>query len=323
MLATIKAWAVFSCGPDRTSRIEALPAESWCCPEESTVVEGEAPARTTATVAEGSPTTGIVSWRDKAYIELEKVVTLFSSRELPDICLKALIKAPQKPSSKWSFGNQLLMFLAGTEDARGYRQWGDVGRFVRKGSKAFYILGPVFVKKRLESSDPSEGEEVEVLVGFRVIPVFKLEDTDGAELPTYTPRNPPPLLDVAVKFGMKVNYLRLSSGDYGLVDYERQNITLATEDWTVFWHELAHAIHRSYEPKTGHGQEPEAEAVAQLVAATLARLYGKPDDSFSWTYISTQAQSSSPQQVGRLCMRVLDRAKKVLDLIYPVSDVGP
>lgn len=83
---------------------------------------------------------------------------------------------------------------------------------------------------------------------------------------------------------------------------------------------LAHALHRTFESKSGHGQEPEAETIAQLVAATLARLYGKPADGFSWTYIATQAQSSSPQQVGRLCMRALDRAKKVLDLIY--SDTG-
>ena len=61
------------------------------------------------------------------------------------------------------------------------------------------------------------------------------------------------------------------------------------------------------QPKTGHGQEPEAETIAQLVAATLARLYGKPADGFSWTYIASQAQTTSPQQVGRLCMRVLAR----------------
>ena len=256
------------------------------------------------------------SWRERANVELEKIIRLFSTAQLPDLCAKALITAPDKPSSKWSFGNQLLMLLSGTSDARGYRQWEDAGRHVRRGSKAFYILGPVFVRKLLESADPSEDDEVEVLVGFRGIPVFRVEETEGAELPTYKPRNPPPLLEVAERFGMRVNYLRLSSGVYGMTDYERQVITLATEDWTVFWHELAHAIHRSYEPKAAHGQEPEAETIAQLVAATLARLYGKPDDSFSWTYVASQAQSSSPQQVGRLCMRVLDRVKKVLELIY-------
>ena len=262
------------------------------------------------------------SWRERAATELEKIVALFSTTQLPDLCAKALINAPEKPSSKWSFGNQLLMLLAGTEDARGFKQWNEVGRYVRKGAKAFRILGPVFVKKSLESADPNETEEIEVLVGFRAIPVFRAEDTEGTELPTYKPRDPPPLLEVAERFGMKVNYLRLSAGILGMTDYERQVITLATEDWVTFFHELAHALHRSFEPKTSHNQEPEAEAIAQLVAATLARIYGRPDDSFSWSYIASQARSASPQQVGRLCLRVLDRAKKVLDLIYPASDIG-
>ena len=238
------------------------------------------------------------------------------------MCAKAVISAPEKPSSKWSFGNQILMLLAGTADARGYKQWNEVGRYVRKGAKAFRILGPVFVRKPLESSDPGNDEEVEVLVGFRAIPVFRLEDTEGDELPTYKPRDSPPLIEVAERFGMKVNYLRLSAGVFGLTDYERQVISLATEDWSVFFHELAHSLHRSFDPKTSHNQEPEAETIAQLVAATLARLYGRPDDSFSWSYIASQAQSASPQQVGRLCLRVLDRAKKVLDLIYPTAETG-
>jgi len=262
------------------------------------------------------------SWRERANIELDKIILLFSSAQLPDLCAKAVIAAPEKPSSSWSMGNQILMLLAGTSDARGYKQWQEVGRHVKQGSKAFRILGPVFVKKPLDSSDPNE-EEIEVLVGFRAIPVFKIEDTEGAELPTYTPRDPPPLLDVAERFGMKVNYVRLSAGVYGYTDYEKKVIGLATESWDVFFHELAHALHRTFEPKTDHGQEPEAETIAQLVAATLARLYGKPADGFSWTYIASQAQSSSPQQVGRLCMRVLDRAKKVLDLIYSGLPANP
>ncbi|MDG7016294.1 MAG: hypothetical protein JRM82_02860, partial [Nitrososphaerota archaeon] len=90
---------------------------------------------------------------------------------------------------------------------------------------------------------------------------------------------------------MKVNYLRLSACIYGLTDYERQIIALATEDWSVFFHELAHALHRSFEPKTSHGQEPEAETIAQLVAATLARLYGKPDWPFLICVIHSVAMS--------------------------------
>ncbi len=258
------------------------------------------------------------SWRERANLELEKIVQLFSSAQLPDLCAKAIISAPEKPISKWSMGNQLLALIAGTNDARGYRQWQDAGRHVRAGSKAFHILGPVFAQKPLDG-EAGEEETVDVLVGFRSIPVFRYEDTDGKDLPTYKPRDPPPLLDVAERYGMRVNYVRLSAGVYGYTDYEAKVIGLATESWDVFWHELAHALHRTFEPKTGHGQEPEAETIAQLVAATLARLYGKPSDGFSWTYIAGQARSGNPQAVGRLCMRVLDRTKNVLELIYSAS----
>jgi len=262
------------------------------------------------------------SWRERANAELEKIVALFSSKELPDLCAKALISAPEKPSSKWSLGNQLLMLMAGTSDARGYRQWTDVGRWVGMNKKAIWILGPVRKKVRQEATEEGDtkGQEVrEVLVGFKAIPVFRYEDTAGQELPVYQPRNPPPLLEVATRFGMRVTYERLGPGVYGAADHTSKTITLATEDPDVFFHELAHAIHRSFDPKTGHGQEPEAETIAQLVAATLARLYGRPADGFSWAYISQQAGSDNPQRVGRLCLRVLDRTKKVLDLIYPVA----
>jgi hypothetical protein len=271
-----------------------------------------------ATMARASPQ---APWRERANAELEKIVSLFSSKDLPDLCAKALINAPQKPSSNWSMGNQLLMLLARTTDARGFRQWTEVGRWVARDKRAIWILGPVRKKVRQEPIEGGErADEVkEVLVGFKAIPVFRYEDTCGQELPLYQPKDPPPLMEVAAKFGMEVRYSRLGPGMYGATDHATKTIVLASEEWDVYFHELAHAIHRSFEPKTGHGQEPEAETVAQLVAATLARLYGRPADAFSWSYVSAYARSSSPQMVGRLCMRVLDRTKKVLDLIYPAT----
>jgi hypothetical protein len=274
-------------------------------------VEDSIPVAPTATVQ--------TPWRERTNSELEKIVALFSSKQLPDLCAKALINSPAKPSSKWSFGNQLLMLLAGTADARGFRQWIEVGRSVRRGSKAIYILGPVRkrVRRKASAEHGEPGEEfAEVLVGFMPVPVFRYQDTAGKDLPVYEPKSPPPLMEVAERFGMRVQYERLAPGVYGATDHTNKTIVLATEDADVFFHELGHAIHRTFEPKSGHGQEPEAETIAQLVAATLARLYGSPADSFSWSYIASYANSNNPQQVGRLCMRVLDRTKKVLDLIY-------
>jgi hypothetical protein len=210
------------------------------------------------------------------------------------------------------------MLLAGTTDARGFRQWNEAERWVTKGAKAFWILGPMRkkVKKTVLDDKGQREDEIEVLVGFKAIPVFRYEDTNGQDIPVYQPRDPPPLLEVADRFGMKVQYERLAPGMYGATDHTNKTILLATDDWDTFFHELGHAIHRTFEPKRGHGQEPEAETIAQLVAATLARLYKRPADSFSWSYIASYAQSNNPQQVGRLCLRVLDKTKKVLDLIY-------
>jgi antirestriction protein ArdC len=89
------------------------------------------------------------------------------------------------------------MLLAGTEDARGYRQWQATERHVRKGARAFSILGPCKVKR--SQVDEESGEEVVrvMVVGFRTIPVFRIEDTDGKpiERAEYRPAELPPLFE--------------------------------------------------------------------------------------------------------------------------------
>ncbi|MHC4403045.1 MAG: ArdC-like ssDNA-binding domain-containing protein [Planctomycetota bacterium] len=65
------------------------------------------------------------------------------------------------------------------DDARGYKQWQAVGRFVRKGEKAFHILCPCVGKR--SDTDPDTGEETErsFVYGFTSAPVFGLSQTDG------------------------------------------------------------------------------------------------------------------------------------------------
>jgi len=90
------------------------------------------------------------------------------------------------------------MFMNDTEDARGFRQWQKVGRRVKKRAKAFYILTPVRkkvpVKVKREEERVNDNGEIEVveieetilvdkLVGFKPVPVFRYEDTEGEPLP--------------------------------------------------------------------------------------------------------------------------------------------
>ena len=57
----------------------------------------------------------------KAQAALEQVVSMFESGQLPEAIGRAAIRRLEadSPSAEWSLGNQLLMFLAGTDDARG------------------------------------------------------------------------------------------------------------------------------------------------------------------------------------------------------------
>ncbi len=102
---------------------------------------------------------------------MDTLLTLFKEDNLEKVA-RAVFKGDAIPSDKWSFLNRILMYLNNTEDARGFRQCKQVGRYVKKGSKAFYILAPIFKKiieeKTLESGE-IEREEKQILAGFKTI----------------------------------------------------------------------------------------------------------------------------------------------------------
>jgi hypothetical protein len=57
------------------------------------------------------------------------------------------------PCRAWSWRNQLIVALRGHSDARGFRQWQQVGRHVKKGEKAFNILSPCVKKVDAATDD--------------------------------------------------------------------------------------------------------------------------------------------------------------------------
>jgi hypothetical protein len=253
--------------------------------------------------------------------QLEKIVKLFSSQELPKIAAFKFIDAPQKPSSKWSLGNHILMYLSGTTDARTFNQWNEVNRYVNKGSKAFYILGPSIIQKPKKDDDghvvidqSGQPQKESFLVGFHAIPVFAVEDTNGQPLAKYEPKKVPPLFQVAQHWNVKVDY-DILQGAYGAYDPEANHIILATEEVKTFFHELAHKAHHLVDGKLETGQNPQQEAIAELSACVLARLYGFNYDNYSWNYLASYAENKTPEAVGRLCFQVLAKVQKVVELI--------
>lgn len=250
---------------------------------------------------------------DRAATALGLIVDVFGKEAFPDVIKKAYVSVPGKPSDKWSIMNKVIMLMSGTADARGYRQWEKAGRYVKRGTKAIYILKVYTKKIKVEDSDGNETERM-VSLGMHGIPVFRYEDTDGKALDVFEPRELPPLIDVAKKWGVDVVYDNSDEGEYGSFSPGSDTIRLCTESPDVFFHELAHKAHSKIEKLVG-GQDPKQEAVAQLTACVLSRLYGYDDMAWSWQYIAHYAGEKSPEAVGRLCMSVLSKVEKVLDLI--------
>lgn len=60
----------------------------------------------------------------------------------------------------------------------GFQKWRSMGRYVKKGEQGIPILAPIFA-----TIINDDGEEEETLVGFKVVYVFDLSQTDGKSLP--------------------------------------------------------------------------------------------------------------------------------------------
>ena len=250
----------------------------------------------------------------KARVCLQQIVDLFQQGNVPK-ALAVVTIPPQAniPCAKWSISNRILQFLADTSDARGFRQWQESGRKVKKGAKALYILGPK-TRKITEKDDNGQETEKHVVLGFFAIPVFRAEDTDGEPLP-YEPASPPPLVDVAEGFGLSVSYQTFASRYYGYYQGSTKKIVLSTHNIQVFFHELAHAAHHRIEGQLQGGQVPSQEIIAELTAATLANLYcPEANLGFSYEYVKSYAKKSK-KSIERACLAVINTVGKVLDEI--------
>lgn len=259
---------------------------------------------------------------------VDNLLAMFESGQMPEAVAFNVIRKQHgvvyKPSDCWSLGNQILQMLQHTDDARGYKQWKEVGRTVIKGRKAIHILAPMTHKVKKTNPNTGLEEERVVITGFKPIPVFRYEDTEGKDLdfiPDFVPPIPPPFWDVAAKMGIKVSYMPMLGNYLGRFNMRDNTIKLCSEDAVVYFHELAHAVHHSFVDlrKCDHDV---AETVAEFSAVVLAHIQGiKGYERQGWDYIKSATKSKDAPEVAlKFIMQCLSDVERVVSIILEAAE---
>ena len=261
----------------------------------------------------------------------QQIVDSFRNPEdLPKVLATKFLRACcDVPCANWSLLNQFVTYMSGTTDARGMKQWNKVGRKIKKGSKAIWILAPI-TKKKKEDGDGDDNEKF-FLVGFKAIPVFRYEDTEGEPLPATSEAERHieslPLLDVAHKWGIKVyGGNTITSGAkgmyrYGAVDGRPDEIVLGVENIDTWCHELVHAADK----RIGGLKEQDwhREVVADLGSAVLLTMLGRPEEADlggCYQYLDTYAKTQG-MDVVKACITTLTRTCECVEMILEASGV--
>jgi hypothetical protein len=232
------------------------------------------------------------------------------------------------PSRSWSWRNQLIALLRGHSDARGIRQWNEVGRLVKKGESAFYILAPL--TKKQSKDEAKKDEEGRVFVyGFKGVPVFGYGQTEGKPLPVTDSesdawRQSLPLIGVAESWGIRVEATNGNAGG-PLGSYSRQGekvIALGVKNLATWTHELVHAAdHRNGKLKE-LGQHWRSETVAELGGAVLLRILGEEHEADlggCWKYIKSYPEAEGIEAIDA-CGLVLERVCEAVALILDAAE---
>ena len=210
-------------------------------------------------------------------------------------CQWVRVRAANGLGGRYSFYNQCL--LASQARSRGielryvtgFRTFLTLGRSVRKGEKALWVLAPMTVKQRDGQANSSEPEaEERQRIFFRAVPVFDVSQTGeiaGADVVPLAPPSQPidvdshaaliePLERHAASLGYRVEHRMLAAGGAeGWCDHQVRLIVIgagsANRKVRILVHELAHAHGIGYIEYTREQAEVLVDTVTHIVLSQV------------------------------------------------------
>lgn len=200
----------------------------------------------------------------------------------------------------YSINNQILLYMQGvTEPVATFNRWKEMGRSVKKGSKAKAILRPITVK--LKDDLDAEGNPKQITKFKLVNALFTVSETEGDELPEYTPpewSEERALGELDIK---RVPFAVLDGNAQGY-SFER-NVAInpvAAYPLKTMFHELAHVVlgHTATDKMKDYAthrgvMEFQAEATAYLCMNDVGALEHM-DASGSRGYIQSWLKGEKP-----------------------------
>lgn len=272
--------------------------------------------------------------------ELPQVIDAIMKRfedpkSLPAPLAQVFVLDDAPHSGQWSPMNRFIVALHGHREAMGFQQWKAHGRFVKKGEKSFYILAPMtfnkVIERKEESTDQTATEIITIVSGFRGVPVFGLDQTEGKPYPMPDPSflDKLPFADVAAKWNLKLSiYSGERASALGFYSPRESLISMGVENAATFCHELIHAaddrlgalvLQKYTSSKTA---KRDAEIVAELGGAVLLAAIGMENEADlggCYEYLKFQAKTESPAEVKTAVFRVLDRTLRAVALVVDTA----
>lgn len=226
---------------------------------------------------------------------------------------------------QYSYRNVLLIAQQCPHAAyiTGFHAWRKLGRTVRKGERAIWILAPSFSTRRRGDADDENDIRV---TRFVPVPVFDISQTDGRDLPEVCRRldaDGPSgafvmLTEVANEIGFQVDVVDLDAGVNGECRFAERTIRIEQRNSGAqrvksLAHELAHAIlHEDVDNRA------RAELEAESCAYIVCQHFGLDSGRYSFGYVASwmgggslarEALESSCREIARATQEIVSRCE--------------
>ena len=267
---------------------------------------------------------------DKVRDEINGLVEMFKEPESLETVAKSMFRRGiDIPSDNWSILNRLIMMRHNTFDARGAKAWFKIGRKVSKGGN-FCIIAPncFQVVEKDGNGEPiidkktGKPKKKMILTGFKPIPVWPVEKTEGKDVDYKIDKEMPKFLceDVAKSWGLNIKQGFDNPSFYAYFSPNKKEIVMATDNQQTFFHELIHAADEKVQGELKAGQEENQEIVAEFGSAVLMRMFGlESGTKNTYEYVNKYAGNLKKDAVDAV-IPLISRIGKAINLILDENE---